>query len=79
MTRHRIWPRPCAASSPTRATTWPSRLLVVAVRTDVPIPQIDAKLPSGPHDPEALVDLGERWNLDSSLNRVLNALASLRD
>ena len=53
--------------------------LVVAVRTDVPIPQIDAKLPSGPRDPEALIDLGERWNLDSSLNRVLNALASLKD
>jgi 5'-3' exonuclease len=53
--------------------------LVVAVRTDLPIPQIDAQLPSGPRDPEALVDLGERWNLDAPLNRVLNALASLKD
>ena len=49
--------------------------LVVAVRTDVPVPEIDTKLPSEPHDPEALVELGERWNLDSSLNRVLTALA----
>jgi 5'-3' exonuclease len=47
----------------------------VAVRTDVPVPDVDATLPSKPRDPEALVDLGERWNLDSSLNRVLNALA----
>ncbi|HEX2361180.1 MAG TPA: 5'-3' exonuclease [Jiangellaceae bacterium] len=50
--------------------------LVVAVRTDVPIPDLDASLPAEPRDPEALVDLGERWNLDSSLNRVLNALAA---
>jgi 5'-3' exonuclease len=49
--------------------------LVVAVRTDVPVPDIDAELLSEPRDPEALVELGERWNLDSSLNRVLNALA----
>jgi 5'-3' exonuclease len=49
---------------------------VVAVRTDVAVPEIDATLPSEPRDPEALVDLGERWNLDSSLNRVLNALAT---
>ena len=49
---------------------------VVAVRTDVPIADIDATLPSEPRDAEALVELGERWNLDSSLNRVLNALAA---
>lgn len=50
--------------------------LVVAVRTDVPVPDIDATLPTAPRDPEALIDLGERWNLDASLNRVLNALAA---
>ncbi len=49
---------------------------VVAIRTDVAVPEIDATLPSEPRDPEALVGLGERWNLDSSLNRVLNALAT---
>ena len=52
--------------------------LVVAVRTDVPVPEIDTKLPSEPRDPEALVELGEQWNLDSSLNRVLTAVASVR-
>lgn len=48
---------------------------VVQVRTDVPLPDYDDKLPRSPKDSEALVDLGERWNLDSPLNRVLAALA----
>jgi len=51
--------------------------LVVAVRTDVPLPEIAGQLPSEPHDPEALIELGERWNLDSSLNRVLNAMTTV--
>lgn len=48
---------------------------VVQVRTDVPLPDYDDKLPRSPKDSEALVDLGERWNLDSPLNRVLAAFA----
>jgi 5'-3' exonuclease len=51
--------------------------LVVAVRTDVPLPEIAGQLPSEPRDPEALIELGERWNLDSSLNRVLNAMTTV--
>jgi 5'-3' exonuclease len=51
--------------------------LVVAVRTDVPLPEIAGKLPSEPRDPEALIELGEQWNLDSSLNRVLNAMTTV--
>jgi 5'-3' exonuclease len=47
---------------------------VVAVRTDVPLPSYDDALPGQPRDPEALVELGSRWNLDGSLNRVLTAL-----
>ena len=47
---------------------------VVRVRSDVPLPEYDDALPRSPRDPEALVTLGERWNLDNSLNRVLNAL-----
>lgn len=49
---------------------------VVRVRADVPLPEHDDALPRQPRDPEALVELGERWNLDNSLNRVLNALAT---
>ncbi|MGH8774467.1 MAG: 5'-3' exonuclease [Jiangellaceae bacterium] len=47
---------------------------VVAVRTDAPLPTYDDILPREARDPTALVALGERWNLDSSLNRVLNAV-----
>jgi 5'-3' exonuclease len=49
---------------------------VVRVRADVPLPEYDDTLPRQPRDPEALVELGERWNLDNSLNRVLNALVT---
>jgi 5'-3' exonuclease len=47
--------------------------VVVAVRTDVPLPDYDDMLPREPRDPASLVELGYRWNLDESLNRVLNA------
>ena len=47
--------------------------IVVAVRTDVPLPDYDDMLPREPRDPASLVELGYRWNLDESLNRVLNA------
>lgn len=48
---------------------------VVAVRTDAPLPEYDDTLPDAPRDPEALVELGERWNLDGVLNRLLTAFA----
>jgi 5'-3' exonuclease len=47
---------------------------VVRVRLDVPVPAHDATLPAKPADPDALVELSERYALDSSLNRVLAAL-----
>ena len=49
---------------------------VVAVATDCPLPRFDARLPTSPADPEALVALADRWNLGSSINRVLLALQS---
>lgn len=48
--------------------------LVVRVRTDVPLPELDVTLPREPVDPAALVALSERWGLDSALNRLLSAL-----
>ena len=51
---------------------------VVAVRTDVPLPAYDDTLPTAPADPERLVELADRWGLDSSVNRVLNALSRER-
>jgi 5'-3' exonuclease len=49
---------------------------VVQVRTDVPLPPFDDTLPAAPTDPERLLDLSDRWGLESSVNRVLNALAA---
>jgi 5'-3' exonuclease len=48
---------------------------VVLVCTELPLPEYDDALPAAPADPAALVELGERWALDSSLNRLLAALA----
>jgi len=47
---------------------------VVKVACDVPLPAYDDVLPRAPKDPAKLVELSERWGLDSPLNRVLAAL-----
>ncbi len=47
---------------------------VVYVQTDCPLPPYDDRLPSAPADPERLLDLADRWNLRSSVNRVLAAM-----
>jgi 5'-3' exonuclease len=47
---------------------------VARVRTDAPVEAGDGRLPAAPADPEGLVELAERWNLDSPLNRLLGAL-----
>ena len=47
---------------------------VVKVACDVPLPSYDDLLPRAPKDPAKLVELSERWGLDSPLNRVLAAL-----
>jgi 5'-3' exonuclease len=49
--------------------------LVVRVRTDVPLPELDVTIPREPADPATLVELSGRWGLDSALNRLLSALA----
>jgi 5'-3' exonuclease len=51
---------------------------VARVRTDVPVTELDDRLPTEPADPDRLVQLGEQWNLDSPLNRLLSALAAVR-
>ncbi|WP_019633879.1 5'-3' exonuclease [Actinomadura atramentaria] len=52
---------------------------VVRVVTDIDDPVLtvlDDRLPTGPRDPAALVELADRWGLDSPVNRLLTALAS---
>lgn len=48
---------------------------VVAVRRDAAVPDHDDRLPAGPRDPAALVDLADRYGLDSPVNRLLHVLA----
>lgn len=47
---------------------------VVAVRTDVPLPDYDDALPSEPTEPERLVELVDSYGLESSVNRLLVAI-----
>jgi 5'-3' exonuclease len=49
---------------------------VVRVARDVPVPDLVTRLPKQPRDPDTLVGLSDRWNLDGPLNRVLAALSS---
>lgn len=51
---------------------------VVRVVTDIDAPELaalDDRLPAGARDPETLIELADRWNLSSPVNRLLNALA----
>jgi 5'-3' exonuclease len=50
--------------------------LVVQVARDVPVPAYDDTLPTEPAAPDRLVELCDRWRLDSPVNRLLNAFAS---
>ena len=50
---------------------------VVAVAADVPLPAYDENIPASPRDPDRLVELSQRWGLDSPLNRVLSAFTEV--
>lgn len=47
---------------------------VVRVALDVPLPTYHDALARVPRDPARLVELADRWGLDSALNRLLTAL-----
>ncbi len=47
---------------------------VVRVACDLPVPPYDDRLPTAVRDPEALVELVDRWGLQTPVNRVLAAL-----
>jgi 5'-3' exonuclease len=48
---------------------------VVRVARDIPLPELDAKLPAGPVDPERLLALAEQWNLAGPTKRLVDAMA----
>lgn len=47
--------------------------LVVRVAVDAPVNRVDDALPRTPPDPDAVLALGERWGIESSLTRVVRA------
>ncbi len=46
-------------------------IAVTRVRRDCPLPEFDDRLPAAPADPERLLELSDRWGVESSVNRVL--------
>jgi 5'-3' exonuclease len=54
-------------------------LPVVQVAADAPVPPVDGRLPAVPADPRRLAELDARWDLGSSLARMLSALAARTD
>jgi 5'-3' exonuclease len=51
---------------------------VVRGRIDAPVPELADDLPAAPIDSATLVELADRYGLDDSINRVLNAIAKAR-
>ena len=47
---------------------------VTRVVRDLPLPALDAALPRSPRDPARLLELSDRWGLESPLERFLQAL-----
>lgn len=47
---------------------------VVRLTHEVPLPDVDAALPTGPADPGALVALSDQYDLDGPIGRLLTAL-----
>ena len=47
---------------------------VSRVVCDLPLPALDDALPRVPRDPAALLELSDRWGLESPLERMLQAL-----
>ncbi len=69
---------PAGAAAKIRAAANYLRVVpaVVRGRTDVPVPGLDDAIPAQPRDPEALIALADAYGVESSINRVLNAIAN---
>jgi 5'-3' exonuclease len=50
--------------------------VVVRVVRDAPLPVVDDRLPPTPADPEALVALADRWGIESSISRLVQAITN---
>jgi 5'-3' exonuclease len=72
---HGGWPAGSRAKLVAARTYLEAVLPVVRVASDAPVTASDGKLPVRPPDPAALAALDERWELGSSLGRMISALA----
>lgn len=71
--------RPAVRAKLLAATDYLARARdVVAVVTSVPLPKsLRLDVPHSPADPERLADLGQRWGLQTPLDRLLDVLAKM--
>src|SRR5258707_4257129 len=72
---HGGWPARSRAKLVAARKDLQAVLPVVRVASDAPVTASDGKLPVRPPDPAALAALDERWELGSSLGRMISALA----
>jgi 5'-3' exonuclease len=72
---HGGWPAGSRAKLVAARSYLEAAMPVVLVARDAPIPDTDGRLPVRPADPAALAALDERWDLSSSLGRLMSALA----
>ncbi len=72
---HGGWPGGSRAKLVAARTYLEAAVPVVQVAADAPVPQVDGTLPARPPDPAALAALDERWDLSSSLGRMMSALS----
>jgi len=73
---HGGWPGGSRAKLVAARTYLEAAVPVVQVAADAPVPEVDGTLPARPPDPAALAALDERWDLSSSLGRMMSALAT---
>jgi 5'-3' exonuclease len=72
---HGGWPAGSRAKLVAARTYLESAMSVVAVAQDAPVLDTGGALPARPADPARLAELDERWDLGTSLGRLLSALA----
>jgi 5'-3' exonuclease len=76
---HGGWPAGSRAKLVAARPYLEKSMAVVAVAQDAPVLETNGRLPVKPADPAALAELDERWDLSSSLGRLLSALATRPD
>ena len=76
---HGGWPAGSRAKLVAARAYLEAAIPVVEVATDAPLPDTDGQLPARPPDPAALAGLDARWDLSSSLGRLMSALAQRPD